>query len=338
MTGGTTIYEIARSLGVSPATVSRALSGRDHVAAETRRRVVAAAEELGYRPNVVARSLVTGAAMTLGLLVPDIANPFFPSLIKCVQQSADSAGYTLLLANTGENAAIEARYLDTMQSNAIRGVLTVGLSMPTSSVRHYVESGMKLISLDRKIRGGLCGRVQANNREGAYKATKHLLERGHQQIVYLAGPSVIDVSTDRMRGYMKAMSESMLSDSAWVETSDFNEDAGYEATVRLIGSGRRFTAIFAINDLAAIGCMAALKDNGVTVPGDVAVVGFDDIHLASYVSPSLTTVRQPIEAMAQQAVDHLVAQLTGAVAPDRPLSIRLPTELIERESTSSHVQ
>ncbi len=330
-----TIYHVAHRAGVSTATVSRALNGNPLVAERTRARIAQAVEELGYEPNSIARSLVTRSTKTIGLLLPDITNPFFPELVKGVQLLAAERSFTLLLSQTGNDPKTEQRYLNLFRGKGIDGLLLVGLALGRAKLSKFVASRIPLVSLDRDV--DLIGipLVHLDNRAGARRATEHLLAFGHRTIAHIAGPRSLHVSQDRSRGYFDALENANLSQRPeLVVASDFTEAGGRAACLALLESGARFTSIFAANDLMAIGAMAGLKDAGLTVPTDVSVVGFDDIHIASYTAPPLTTLRQPAYEMGRRAAQILIDAIGGKPLAEEERQVVFQGELICRGSTA----
>ncbi|HZV52794.1 MAG TPA: LacI family DNA-binding transcriptional regulator, partial [Candidatus Dormibacteraeota bacterium] len=324
-----TIYDVARLAGVSPATVSRALNGSGRVAAATRRRVEAAVAQLGYEPNRVARSLATSVTHTLALLLPDITNPFFPALVKGVQLLADERRYTLLLCNTAADPEREKEYLRVLRGKRVDGVILVGLKLDGRRIRSALGN-IPVVVLDRSVDLPGAAVVQVDHRGGAVLAVRHLLELGHREVAHVAGPKELAVSRERLEGYRQALEEAGLPyRPQLVVEADFTEEGGYEAVRRLCAAGR-FTAVFAANDLSAIGIVAALRERGLTVPDQVSVVGFDDIHLCAYTVPALTTVRQPAYAMGRRAAELLIDAVEGG----DPRGVVFQAELVVRGSTA----
>ncbi|WP_213450661.1 LacI family DNA-binding transcriptional regulator [Rhizomonospora bruguierae] len=327
-----TIYDVARHAGVSSSTVSRVLAGRGTVSEATRQRVLGVARELGYRPNHVARSLARQDSDAVAVLLPDIANPFFPSLVKALQDEAQHRGYTVILGSTGDDPDNERRYLDTMLSRQVRHVFVVGLSLPKAEVEEYARAGLTFIGLDRGVAGGNGYLVQSDNRAGAKLATRHLIELGHRRIAHIAGPPGISVSRERRRGFLEAMAEAGLPvDERLIVTSPFTEEGGAAAFVELAGRSPGYTAIFSANDLIAIGALFAAHESGLSVPEDFSLVGFDDVSLTRYTSPQLTTVRQDVARMARAGVQFIQADRP---APRRR-TVTLPVSLEVRQSTTS---
>jgi LacI family transcriptional regulator len=328
-----TIYEVARAAGVSTATVSRALNGSAQVAERTRHRITEAIAALGYQPNHVARSLVLKATHTIAVMLPDITNPFFPALVKGVQLAADEEGYAVLLAHTGGDPAKEESYFQVLRGQQVDGVLLVGLVSAPESLKGLVGGGLPVVMLDRPVDLPGSATVRVDHKAGGRIATEHLLELGHRRIAHIAGPKGLGVSQQRLDGYRRALSARGVDfDESLVTEGDFSEDGGYRGIQELLRMRTRFTAVFAANDLSAIGAMTALREHGLQVPGDVSVVGFDDIHVASYTSPKLTTVRQPIYDMGRAAAKLLIDARRKKVSLKDKTTI-FDGELVVREST-----
>jgi DNA-binding LacI/PurR family transcriptional regulator len=330
-----TIYNVASRAGVSTATVSRALNGTAKIAPATRQAIDEAVRELGYRPNGVARSLRTKSTQTIALLLPDITNPFFPRLVRGVQLAARRRGYLMLLASAEGDAAGEQEYLELFRANAVDGALVVGVSIPADRIAEVVAEGFPIVSLDRDIDCPDVPLVQVDNRGGARAATEHLIGLGHRRIAHISGPHGLGISRERVAGYQEALAAAGLpADPALLVEGDYQEDGGAAAAVRLVDSGTEFTAVFAANDLTAIGAMGAFRTRGRLVPDDVSVVGFDDLRLASYVSPGLTTVSQPAADIGERAAGILIDIIRGRRRAGRVGHVVLPPVLVERESTA----
>lgn len=325
-----TIYDVARAAGVSPATVSRVISGRSTVAPDTREHVVAVAESLGYRINRLARSLSSRTSDMVALLLPDIANPFFSALVKGVQAAAFQHGWTTLVCNTEADPELERAYLDGLVSRQVEYVLAVGLSLDRDTVDRYAAAGLTFIALDRPISHASSVVVQSDNRLGAELAVRHLVELGHRRIAHLAGPADVDLSRDRRRGYADALAAAGLpADPDLVVECEFSASGGERAFAELDRRGVDFTALFAADDLIATGALSAALSSGRTVPGDLSVVGFDDALPARYTAPALTTVRQDADALGACAV-----QVIATPEDERPRdAVVLPVSLVVRGST-----
>lgn len=323
---------MARLAGVSTATVSRALNGTGQIAPATSAAINAAARRLGYEPNTVARSLVTKSTQTIALLLPDIANPFYAALVSGIQQRALAAGSTMLLCTTEGDPDREEQYLSLLRAKQVDGVLVDGLVLPPERITDFVRGGLPIVCLDRDIDSTSVPLVQVDNRLGARLATEHLLSLGHTRIAHVAGAPGLRISDERVGGYGDALAAASVEhDPALVAVGSFTEEGGYEATRALLATSA-LTAIFAANDLSALGVMHAIAESGRRVPHDVSVVGFDDLRLAGHTTPPLTTVHQPAFEIAQRATQLLLDLAAGQEVLQR-LHLLEP-QLVVRGSTA----
>jgi LacI family transcriptional regulator, galactose operon repressor len=328
-----TIYDVARLAGVSTATVSRALNGTGQIAPATRAAIDAAVARLGYHPNTAAQSLVTRSTQTIALLLPDITNPFYAALVSGIQDRALEAGYTMLLCTTEGDPEREEQYLSLLRAKQVDGVLVDGLVLPPDRITRFVRDGLPIVCLDRDIDSTLVPLVQVDNRLGARLATEHLLSLGHERIAHVAGPPDLGISEERIEGYRDAhRTAGIRLDPELISVGSFTEEGGYEAARSLLAS-RVFTAVFAANDLSALGVLSALAEAGRRVPDDISVVGFDDLRLSRFTTPPLTTVHQPAGEIARHATD-LLLELAGGRKVDRMLHLLEP-ELVVRRSTAA---
>ncbi len=331
MSARPTIYDVARLAGVSTATVSRALNGSGQIAPATGAAIDAAVRQLKYRPNTVARSLVTKSTQTIALLLPDIANPFYAALVSGIQERALAAGSAMLLCTTEGDPEREEQYLSLLRAKQVDGVLVDGLVLPPERITELVREGLPIVCLDRDIDSTSVPLVQVDNRLGARLATEHLLALGHTRIAHVAGAPGLRISDERVKGYRDALAAAGVErDPALVAVGGFTEEGGYEATRSLLGASQ-LTAVFAANDLSALGVMHAIAESGRRVPDDVSVVGFDDLRLAGHTTPPLTTVHQPAFEIAQRAT-QLLLDLAGGRAAAQRLHLLEP-QLVVRGST-----
>jgi LacI family transcriptional regulator len=329
-----TIYDVAREAGVSTATVSRALNDTGQIAPATRKAIEEAVERLGYRPNTIARSLVTKSTQTIAFLLPDITNPFYAALVNGIQQIALESDHTMLLCTTEGDPEREEEYLSLLRAKQVDGALVDGLVLPPDRIAQFVEDGFPIVCLDRDINSKSVPLVQVDNKRGARLATEHLLELGHERIAHVAGAPELRISAERLTGYREALNAARLrDDSRLVATGHFTEDGGYEATRSLLESDVQLTAVFAANDLSAIGVINALTESGRKVPEDVSVIGFDDLRLSAYTSPPLTTIRQPAVEIARRATEILIGLINGRRV--RRLHYLLEPSLVVRGSTAA---
>jgi DNA-binding LacI/PurR family transcriptional regulator len=328
-----TIYDVARLAGVSTATVSRALNDTGQVAEPKRAAIDAAVEQLGYRPNTIARSLVTRATQTIALLLPDITNPFYAELVAGIQALTLERDYTMLLCTTGFDPELEERYLRLLRAKHVDGALVDGLVLPPERIARFVEDGFPIVCLDRDVSSPAVPLVQVDNRMGARMATEHLLALGHRRIAHIMG-SPARISEERLLGYQGALEAAGVSpDSALVALGGFTETGGHDAMRALLASAPDLTAVFAANDLSAIGAINAIVASGRSVPRDVSMVGFDDLRLARFTSPPLTTVRQPADEIARHSTELLLGMIGGR-KPRKIHHLFVP-ELVVRSSTGA---
>ena len=331
MTKPVTIEDIARHAGVSPSTVSRVLIGSKRVAEAKRARVLAAIEQHQYRPNAVARGLVRGRSMMVGVLVQDIGSPFFARMVDGVEQGLDRGAYRPMLTTTHwrtENQADEVRSLQLLLERRVDGVIVLGGHIADEDLR-AIATQIPLVVVARRIPGLESQCVYIDNEGGAYRATRYLLGLGHTRIAHIAGTAGHPDATDRLAGYRRALADAGLAiDERLIVDGQFEEESGVAGVEELLTRGERFTAIFAANDQTAYGAMLALFNHGYRIPQDVSLVGFDDQFLSAYTLPPLTTVRQPSIEMGRAAAEGLVRLLEGK----EPMLPRFPTDLVIRKS------
>ncbi len=327
-----TIREVASRAGVSPTTVSHVINNTRFVSAEARQRVLDAMAELNYRPNVLARSLRRGETRTLGLILPDSANPFFAEIARAIEDAAFSAGYNVILGNSENELAKEQVYVDVLVNKQVDGLIFVATGDHSPSLEHLTRNGLPVVVVDRRLSNLDVDTVLTDNLQGGLSAARYLLNLGHRRIACITGPSNLTPSAERVIGYRRALEEHGLPvEENLIRKGDFHPRSGYHAAVELIRSQPPPTAIFICNDMMAIGALRALSEAGLRVPQDCSLIGFDDIELASFITPPLTTIRQDKAALAEAAVTLLLERIAE---PDLPARTRiLPTQLIERLST-----
>jgi LacI family transcriptional regulator len=304
------------------------------VSAERVERVHSAMQDLGYTPDATARSLRVGRTDTLGLVVPDNSNPFFAALARWIEEAGFDAGYTTILANSNERPDREHRYVSTLVSKRVDGLILAPSRGDHGTLARLLQNAaMPVVVVDRDAALPDADVVLYDNEGGSHEATSYLVGLGHVSIGCIAGPTDATSATERVRGFRRALADAglPLAEHSVVE-GDFHFEGGREATARLLATGEKFTALFAANDLMAAGALRELADRGISVPRDMSVIGFDDAPLAHMVSPALTTMRQPLQEMASAAVSQLLSRISGSdgVAPTRQV---LPTTLVVRGTT-----
>lgn len=313
-----TIRDVARHAGVSVTTVSRVLNNSQHpINPETRERVLAAIKELRFYPNAMARSLQLNETRTIGLILPDVANPYYPGIVRGVEDVAHENGYTVILCNTDRSQERTKIYLRVLREKRVDGVIfTGGGAVEDADREHFFDQETVATVLIGRHRANLPA-VQVDNVQAAREAVEHLLRLGHRRIATVTGPSVSTTARDRQEGYRLALaSYGMEVDPGLVVEGDFDFQSGYQAVAKLPLSGSRMiSAIFAHNDLMAIGAIKALQERGLRIPADVAVVGFDNIPLASFITPTLSTVAVPVYDLGVTAMGILAGLLAGREVP-----------------------
>lgn len=341
-----TIREVAALARVSPSTVSNLLNGRDQrMRASTRKRVLAAIEALGYQPNSAARQLRTGQVKTIGLVVPSVANPFWGSFARAVEGQALQFDQQILLCNSERDPARERAYVDELWADGVRAVI-IGSSLPSlDHLRPAFDRGMRLVAFDREPQPGDppgLVTVSVDNRLGGFLATKHLLSLGHDRIGFISGAIATVSRRQRLAGYREALQEAgvpVSEDLVWAEgpADGFGDvdsaDRGRQAMTALLALGRPPTAVVAINDMYAIGACAAAHEQGLLVPEELSVVGFDDIMIAALYNPPLTTIRQPLAEMTRYAVET-IQRLQQVPLAEQTTGVLMGPSLVVRQSTA----
>lgn len=326
-----TIKKVADRAGVSIATVSRAFANPDTVSEELRVRVLDAARVLNYRPSRAARTLRGGTAQAVGVVIPDLENPFFTAVVRGIDDVLQAAGYTLLLANSNEDPARERGALETLRAEGVAGVVLVPINPARGAYRQLLAPPLHAVAVDRAPSDLGADFVTADNAGGTRTGVAHLLGLGHRDVALLGGPSRHSTARERELGYEQALEAAGLPlRPELVFRGDFREAGGYDGMRALLALSQRPTAVFAANNLMTLGALRALHEAGVRIPGEVALVGFDDMPWAASLNPPLTAVSQPSEEIGKTAAELLLDRIAR---PDRPLrQVTLETRLVVRAS------
>ncbi|WP_261130309.1 LacI family DNA-binding transcriptional regulator [Bacillus sp. Marseille-Q3570] len=323
-----TIKDVAKRAGVAVSTASYALNNIDKISPDTKRKVIEAAKELNYQKNGIASDLKRTKTNTIALILSDLSGPYYSELINGVQTVAMTNGYDLIACNSmGDTQSTAVKFL---KEKRVDGVIILAHNVSDETILESAREGFPIVVLDRHLVHDHVLQVEVDNWQGGFLATEHLIEKGHRKIGFISGPSNSHDNSLRFRGYEAALEKHGLPyTSKWKISGDFTRESGYRATKMLIAQNDLPEGIFYANDEMAIGGLQAFKERGVRVPDDVSIVGFDDIQLAEFVEPPLSTIRQPKYEAGALAVHLIFQQLSKEkVEPYYKLS----TELIERES------
>jgi LacI family transcriptional regulator len=331
-----TIRDVARMAGVSAMTVSRVINGEPRVKDETRRRVESAVAALGYVPNGIARGLARRKTKTIGVIVPDIANPFFTLVVRGAEDVAWRAGYHVILCNTQTDLARERGHLDDMLAFQVEGVLIAPVSDRSApQLRALARSQTPFVLIDRSLPGFHGDLVQGDSVAGARLLVEHLIGLGHRRIAMITEPDDVSTARDRVRGYQEALEAAgiELRPDFVAESSAIHPRLARDAALQLLDLPDPPTAIFALNNIAASGIAEAARERGLAIPGDLGLVCFDDIELASRLDPFLTVLAQPAETFGTIGMQLLLDRLSGQVS-ERGRTVVLPGELVVRASAA----
>lgn len=331
-----TLNDIAEMAGVSVSTVSRVLNKKAteyRISPDTEEVILDAARKLKYRPNQLARGLRLKKTNILGVVAPDVSNPFFAYIIKRVQNVAHQLGYSIVVCNTDENLEQEIEHVNVLYRNRVDGLIAMPVGQDYRHFQEWVEKGRPVVLLDRCFEGISTSKVLVDNFSGSYDAVAHLIDHGHERIAFIQGLPGTFTNTERLRGYHAALADHRIPvNDEMIVGGDFREENGYLETKLLLMMADPPTAIFATSDLITLGALKAIYEEGLTIPDDVSMVMFDDFEFAPYLKCPVTAVRQPKELMGEMAVKLLVDELKGESKGGR--RVVLKTELVLRDSVA----
>ncbi|MFH1446166.1 MAG: LacI family DNA-binding transcriptional regulator [Chloroflexota bacterium] len=330
-----TMKDVAQAAGVSITTVSHVVNATRHVDSTTRARVLEALDNLGYFPNSIASSLRSGKTKIIGLIVPDASNPFFADVSRQIENIGYQQGYSVILCNSDNDPAKQSNYINTLLAKQVDGVIFISAGGAPGDLIHFSERGIPVVVADRDVPLDLADVVLLDNEQAGYDATQHLIELGHTRIACITGPNHLSPSMQRVEGFRRALREHQIPcDPEMILPGDFRFQSGEAVITRLLAYQSPPTAVFVLNDMMAIGAMTAVRKHGFNVPGDISIVGFDDIELASAVTPALTTIAQPMGEIARHTTDLLISRLQGD-QEDAKKRIVLSARLVIRDSTAA---
>jgi DNA-binding LacI/PurR family transcriptional regulator len=331
----TTIQDVARMAGVAASTVSRYLNGQLRVSPATEAKVLDAVSQLGYVPNAAGRNLARKQSGVIGFVVPEISNPYFGAIADYVVEAVERHGRLVLLCSHRSQAVKQASYIDLLASGAIDGMLYLGSFRSNQRLAAAITDGLPVVVVDEPIAAlPPVHTVVMDDYAGGYQATSYLVALGHRRIAFVSGPAELGSVQERFRGYCDALRKGGIETGGQVSLAgQFTEQFGMSALPHLLAAAQPPTAAFVASDYIALGLMSAAEAHGIRVPEDLSVVGFDDIRFSQYVQPRLTTVRSPVERLAQVGVELLFDRLQQPQAPAR--TEVLPVELVIRESAAA---
>lgn len=327
-----TIKDIAREAGVSVTTVSRVINNKPDVSDKTKEKILKIIDKFNYNPNSVARGLVMQKTHTIGLIIPDISNPFFPDIAKAIEDKAQKLGYSVILFNTDNHLEREKKGVELFKSKQVDGLI-VSLSLGNEDIlKDLKKRNYPVVQIDRAVFNHLYPLISIDNQKSAYKIVQFLIKKGHKRIAHITGDLNTTTARDRLSGYKNALRDFDIEiENKLIIEGDYSKRAGVEGAEKFLKMKNPPTAVFAANDLTAAGVYNAVFAEGLSIPGDIAVVGHDDIDLASLLRPALTTMSQPMYSIGERAVTVLMKMINndGELKIDDQI---LNTKLIRRES------
>ena len=328
-----TIKQVAERAGVSVATVSRVLAGKGFTSPERVERVRAAVQTLDYRPNRAARNLRTRVTQVVGVVISDIQNPFFTSVVRGIEKVLEGAGYTLILCNSDEEPHREQVLLATLRAESVAGVIISPTRADSEAVHQMVLNGTPLVTIDRTLSMTSVDSVAVANTQGAFTAVNHLLKLGHKCIGMISGPDQASTAKERKDGYLQALQAALLQPcTGMIQYGNFRQEGGYHAMNALLDLPQPPTAVLVGNNLMTLGALQAIHERSLAIPQDIAIVGFDDMSWATSLQPPLTAVAQPTYELGVTAAELLLERIHD---PQRPVRhIILETRLIVRASST----
>jgi DNA-binding LacI/PurR family transcriptional regulator len=324
-----TAFDVARHLGVSQSTVSRVFTAGASVSENTRKRVLAAAKELGYRPNALARSLITRKTNIIGLVMGDSKNPFYPAVLSKFSGELRKKGFHVLLVNA-QSDNIQSEEVSQFLEYNVEGVVVTDALLSSSIVAHFMDNHIPVVLFNRHNQNPSCHMVCCDNIHGGFQIGEYLIHTGHRRLAFIAGSPNTSTSQERETGFREALVEHGY--NLITDCGNFSYEGGTEAALRLLKSVDPPDAIFCANDIMALGAIDAAKQMGIRIPEDVSIIGFDDINLASWAAYSLTTWQQPVDEMITCTIDLLLNDIQGESGRGESLSKWMKGRLVERGS------
>jgi LacI family transcriptional regulator len=328
--GPVTLERVAKLAGVSPSTVSRILNGTAVVSDEKKKAIDEAIAELGFVPNPVARGLAGGRTLSIGVVTQAIDSPFYGPALRGIEDELDSAGFSPLFVSAHWNPVTEGRCIDVLRSRRVDGLIVLNGRLSDQALKNTAKH-LPIVVTGRSIKGAGLFALNFDNFAGGVLATEHLITLGHRKIAFISGDAAHPDANERLRGYTTALKNAGIPfDAQLVVSGDYQVDSGLKATDHLLASRRKFTALFTANDQMAYGAALSLHRKGLKIPGDVSLIGFDDLYHSIYVAPPLSTIHQPAYELGRLTASSILQMLAGT----KPTAVMPAPELIVRESTS----
>jgi DNA-binding LacI/PurR family transcriptional regulator len=328
-----TIYDIAKEAGVSIATVSKVINGKGRISQETRSAVIAIMERLDFQPSVIASALTGKKTFTLGLLVPDVSNPFFAEIARAIEDQGHQLGYSVVMCNTDNKDEKVERYISLLLQKSVDGIIIATGIEKKEILEQLLAKGLPIVLIARELPLIAVDTVVVDDYVGGCLAASHLLQIGHKEIAILAESQKVSSSRERIRGFRQTMSDAGLTlNEQWLRVCDYKVEDGKNKALELLHEDHRPTAIFACNDMLAVGVLQAAKEMKMIVPNELSIISFDNTILSSVTNPPLTTIAQPMEQMGKHAVNLIVENIKEGNQLKQRIVLR--PEFILRESTS----
>lgn len=329
-----TLKTIAKELNLSVGTVSRVLNGKAkefRISEKTVESVMAFAKEHNYTPNLVAKGLRASKTFTLGLMIPDIANPFFAMMAKHIEKAASNANYSILLVDAEENVEKEKQQVRNMLNRQVDAIIAAPVGLAYDHFNEITKANIPLVFVDRYFTESKIPYITSDNFSGGYQATKYLLQQGHKHIALLKGEENVEPVKERRKGYEQALNEfGLLADENLIKGSEFSVENGYKYTKELLKSRNKPTAFFAMSNLIGLGVLQAINEAKLNIPNNVSLIVFDDQPYVAYLNPPITTIKQNSEVIGQHAVDFILKKIEDKQYKIE--SFKVPVELIVRSS------
>ena len=329
-----TIKDIANLSGVSKSTVSRVINRKKYVSKKNREKVLSIINELGYIPNNIARSLVTNKTHTIGLIIPDITNPFYSETAKIIENTTRELGYSLIICNTDNRHDLQSKYIDILKQKKVDGIIFGSVRINDTNISNISVQELPYITYHRKLENGNSNYIISDDIAGIKIAVKHLVDLGHKDIAYISGPTIYSTGINRLKGFIESRNIFNLNNSNdLIKEGGYSEEQSWKITKEIINLNPRPTAIIAANDIMAISALDCILHHGLSVPKDISLIGYDNINLASHARIQLTTISVAKKDMAKKIANLLIKEIINKKNSSKLIQIKLKPKLIIRNTT-----